>query len=89
MTRAVSATALAALVVGLLIGFLWWGTPTGRLRSELRDTRSNNDRLAQQLEELRAKSERVEAILATTAADLRHEKEMNSQLHLLVSQGRK
>ena len=89
MNKVLATTALAALIVGLLAGFLWWGMPTSRLRRELRDAHGDADRLGRQVEELRAKSERVEAVLKTTEADLRHEKEMNEQLHLLVSEGKK
>ena len=96
MKRSTIVLVIAAVIVGLLGGFLWWGIPTGRLKTELQDTRANADRLSQQLDDVRRQDRQLGAQLATqktrleaTERDLRLEKEMNNRLHLLVSQGKK
>lgn len=96
MSRLVVLTAVVAIVVGALAGYLWWGLPAGRLESELRDARASADRSAQQLAESRAQSQRLEAQLeaersrvSSAQRDLRREKEINSRLHMLVSEGKK
>jgi septal ring factor EnvC (AmiA/AmiB activator) len=87
---------LVAVIVGLLAGFLWWGIPTGRLETELQDARAGAARLSQQLDDLQKRDRDLAAELKaqktrleTTERDLRVEKDMNSRLHLLVSQGKK
>ena len=96
MSRLTLGTGVVAVVVGVLLGFLWWGAPSGRLQGRLQEAQANAVRLGQQVDDLRAQNERVEvqlkaerARLLTTEDDLRREKEMNSRLHVLVSQGKK
>jgi septal ring factor EnvC (AmiA/AmiB activator) len=96
MTRPVLITALAAVLVGLLVGFLWWGLPTTRLQAELRGSQAGAERLEQQLEETHAQRQRLEAQLKAekaqreaAAADLRREQERSARLQQLISQGKK
>lgn len=96
MNRLLVASVAGAVLVGILVGFLWWGLPTGRLQTELRDARSTVDRLGQQLDELRAENERLQARLKAeqgrlkaTESDLRREKETTARLQLLISEGKK
>ena len=96
MNRLVVVTAVVAVLVGGLGGFLWWGLPSSRLESELRDARGSADRLAQQLDESRTQSQRLEAQLKAekaraqeAEADLRREKQISSRLQMLVSEGKK
>lgn len=95
MSKLSVATGVVAVVIGLLVGFLWWG-PSGRLQSSLRDEQGNAARLGQQVDDLRAQNERMEAQLKAERArvqaaedDLRREKELNARLHGLVSHGKK
>jgi outer membrane murein-binding lipoprotein Lpp len=90
--------AMILVIVGavILAGCLWWGIPSGRLKTELQDVRASADRLSPQLDDLQkrdrdlaAELKAQKARLATTEQDLRAEQEMNSRLHLLVSQGQK
>jgi hypothetical protein len=60
MNRPVLITAIAAILVGVLVGFLWWGLPTTRLQAELAGREADGDRLGRQLEEARAQQERLE-----------------------------
>ena len=89
MSRLVTVTALAAALVGVLAGFLWWGMPTGHLQTELRSAQSNADRLGEQVGQLSAANEKLGAQLKAVEADLRREKEVNARLHMIVSQGKK
>ena len=96
MNRPVLITAAAAVLVGLLVGFLWWGLPTNRLQTELRGSQAGAERLGQQLEEARAQSRRLEEQLKTEkaqreaeAGELRREKERSARLQELISRGKK
>jgi septal ring factor EnvC (AmiA/AmiB activator) len=96
MHRLVALTAVVAVLVGALAGYLWWGLPTSRLGSELREARSSAERLGQQLADMRAQREQLEAQLKaekarreTLETDLKREKEVSARLHRLVSEGKK
>lgn len=89
MNRLAAVTALVALLVGVLAGFLWWGIPTRRLATELTDTQSRADRLERELGELRGRLKTEASRLETAEKDLSREKAMNQRLQLLVSQGKK
>jgi septal ring factor EnvC (AmiA/AmiB activator) len=96
MNRPVFITAIVAILIGLLAGFLWWGMPSGRLQAQLRDAKASTERLEQQMAEQRSQGERLDAELKaqkvkleTAETDLRREKEMNARLNLMVSHGKK
>ena len=96
MNRPVFITAVAAVLVGLLVGFLWWGLPTNRLQTELRGSQAGGERLGQQLEEARAQGQRLEEQLKAEKAqreaaadELRREKERSARLQGVISRGKK
>jgi len=96
MSRSLVVVTLVAVVLGVLVGFLWWGVPTRRIQDELAQVRASADRLSQQMEALQQRERDLSAQLAlqkthleTAERDLKAEREMNSRLHLLVSQGKK
>lgn len=89
MNRLVVATALVAVLVGVLGGFVWWGVPARRAQSELRDAQSAAERVGQEASELRAQLITEKSRRHTVESDLRTVQEMNSRLHLLVSEGKK
>jgi uncharacterized protein YoxC len=89
MNRSVAVGALVALLVGLLAGFLWWGTSERRLQAELDDARGRAGRLEQQMQDLQTKTQQLQAELKTMQDDLNREKELNSRLNELVSRGKK
>jgi hypothetical protein len=89
MNRLTVIVAVVTLVLGLLAGYLWWGLPGDRLRSEAGDARARADRLEEQLGQLRGQLKTEKSRLEAAEADLRREKAMTSRLQLLVSQGKK
>jgi hypothetical protein len=89
MNRLVVGTALVAILVGTLGGYLWWGVPARRAESEFRDAQSAAERVGQEAAELRAQLAAEKSRRQTVEGDLRTVKEMNSRLHLLVSDGKK
>lgn len=96
MNRIVLGSAIIALLVGGVAGFLGSGWRSGSLQTQLQDAQANVARFEQQVGELRAQNDQIGAQLKaelaraqSTETDLRREKEMNARLHLLVSNGRK
>jgi len=89
MNRLAVVTAVVALLVGVLAGFLWWGIPTRRLATQLTDTQSRAERLERELGELRGRLRTETSRLEAAEKDLSREKAMNQRLQLLVSQGKK
>lgn len=96
MNRLVAITAVVSVLVGGLGGFLWWGLPSGRLESELRDAETSANRLAQELDESRSQNQRLgtqlkaeQARVEAAERDLRAEKEISARLHMVVSDGKK
>ena len=88
MNRLVALSALVALLVGLLVGFLWWGMPMRQVQAKLDETQARAGRLEQQLADLQTKTQQLEARLKTAEADLDREKEMNRRLERLVGAGK-
>jgi uncharacterized protein YoxC len=89
MNRPVAVSALVALLVGLLAGFLWWGMSDSRLQAELDDARSRAGRLEQQLQDVQTRTQQLQTQVKTMQDDLNREKELNSRLNELVSRGKK
>ena len=78
MTRMI-ATAVGAVLVGVLAGFLWWGTSANRLRDELRDLQTRH---ADELGALQNK-------LKKTEEELQSERERRARLEQALSEGKK
>jgi hypothetical protein len=78
MTRVI-AIAVGAALVGLLAGFLWWGTSANRLRDELGALR------ARQADELNA----LQSKLKKTEEELQSERERRARLEQALSEGKK
>lgn len=78
MTRMI-AIAVGAAVVGLVAGFLWWGTSANRLRDELRAVQT---RQADELGALQSK-------LKKTEEELQSERERRARLEQALSEGKK
>ena len=81
MNRTGTIVAIVALVIGLLVGFLWWGTGTQRLEKQLADARAATQAVERQLEaaqtEAQKAAEKVKAVeerLAAVEADLARER---------------
>ena len=73
MNRTGTIVAIVALVIGLLVGFLWWGTGTQRLEKQLADARAATQAVERQLEaaqtEARKAAEKVKAVEADLARE--------------------
>jgi len=78
----VIAIAVGALLVGVLGGFLWWGTMANRLRDEVRA-------LQNQRADTDAELKGVQAKLKKTEEELQAERERRSRLEQVISEGRK
>jgi septal ring factor EnvC (AmiA/AmiB activator) len=96
MDKRVVITGLAALLVGLLAGFLWWGVPTQRLQSRLGETRQRLGALEQDLDKSRSQARAAEAELKATQERLKGleealvaEKERRRRLEEMITRGRK
>ena len=96
MNRMVAITTIAGLLVGILVGFLWWGVPTQRLQGELGEARKRIDTLEKQSDETQTQTRAAQAEvksmqtrLEAMEKDLRVVREQRDRLERMVSQGRK
>lgn len=93
MGRIATIVVLVGLLVGLGFGYLWWGVPLQRLKTELADTRTRVETLEkQQPAAPTARPDEVKELqdqIKSLEADLERERQMRSRLEGVVSQGRK
>ncbi|MBI2155097.1 MAG: hypothetical protein HYU24_15560 [Candidatus Rokubacteria bacterium] len=96
MNRPVAIAAIVGLLVGVLVGFLWWGMPTQQMQTELAETRKRADAFERQVAEAQAQSRGVQGELKaletrvkTAEEDLRLERDRRSKLEMILSKGRK
>ena len=82
MTRMIAIAVVAGLAVGVLAGFLWWGTAANRLRDEVRA-------LQNQQADADTTLKGVQSKLKKTEEELQSERERRARLELVLSQGRK
>jgi len=73
---------VGAAIVGVLAGFLWWGTAANRLRDEVRA-------LQNQQADADAALKGMQSKLKKTEEELQSERERRARLELVISQGRK
>jgi hypothetical protein len=76
------AIAVGAAVVGVLAGFLWWGTAANRLRDDVRA-------LQTQLADADTLFKGLQAKLKKTEEELQSERERRARLELVISEGKK
>ncbi len=81
MTRMI-AIAVGAALVGVLAGFLWWGTAANRLRDDVRALQNRQADADVTLKDVQGK-------LKKTEDELQVERERRERLELVLSQGRK
>ncbi len=95
MQRGAVIVGIAVLIIGLGAGYLWWGVPTSRMRTELSDARGRVEALEKELAGRRmetARPDEMEALRARVRAleeELAQERLMRSRLEAIVSEGRK
>jgi hypothetical protein len=83
------AIVLVAAVLGVFVGHLWWGRPAAQLDTELRETRSQADKLGQEVEALRVSNKQLKEQLSTAQQELGTARDMNMRLHKVISENRK
>ncbi len=79
MTRMIAIAVVAGLAVGVLAGFLWWGTAANRTRDELRALQTK------QADEVKGLQDK----LKKTEEELQSERERRGRLEQALSQGKK
>lgn len=84
MTRVIAIAVVAGLI-GLLVGFLWWGTAARRMQEDLRALQGQQADAQLAREELKS----LQTKLKKTEDELQSERERRSRLEVIVSQGRK
>jgi len=89
MNRLVLATALVALFAGVLGGFFLWGVPSRHVRTELAASQETAERIGKEAADLRKELTAEKSRRQALEREVRTAAEMNSRLHLLVSEGRK
>lgn len=85
MTRITMIAGIAGLLVGVLVGFLWWGTAGRRLQAELQSLKGQQVAAEVAHEQLKS----VQAQLKRTQDELASERERRARLEVIVSEGRK
>jgi F0F1-type ATP synthase membrane subunit b/b' len=81
--------AIVAILVGLLIGWLYWGTGSRTLQDELARVRTQAEQAARQEQAAGAKLAQIETQLRELQAELAREKAAREALEGRVSRGRK
>jgi uncharacterized protein HemX len=76
---------IAGLLLGGLVGFLWWGVPLREMREEVQALKGQQVAAEVAREERKA----VESRLKRTEEELRSEKDRRSKLEDILSRGRK
>jgi uncharacterized protein HemX len=76
---------IAGLLLGGLVGFLWWGVPLRQMREEVQALKGQQVAAEVAREERKA----VESRLKRTEEELRSEKDRRSKLEDILSHGRK
>ena len=96
MNRVMAIGTIAALVIGLLAGFLYWGLPARQLRAELGQAREQPAALERELEASRQQTTKVETELRAAQQrlkeleqDLAFERGRRDKLEAILSRGRK
>lgn len=96
MNRPVTVIGIAALLVGLLVGYLWWGSPWSGTRREATEARGRLEEVGRRLAEAeaaqRASEERLKGLAARVGeleGELTQERQRRSRLEVIISEGRK
>lgn len=90
--KKITIVAVIAILVGLLIGYLYWGTQIKNLDAQLGDLRqqlAEAEKTVAREKELTGKVESLEAQLKQLADQLAAEKEKREKVQAQVSKGKK
>ena len=91
--KTVVAVGIACVLVGLLIGYVFWGLGSDKLTRELAEMKAQLTAEPQRAEErqrrVEAQLKQAESRLEKVAEDLEFERQRRVKLELLLSEGRK
>lgn len=85
MMRIIMIAGIAGVLVGVLAGFLWWGTAVRRMQADLQSLKDQQVAAEVAQEQLKG----VRAQLKRTQDELASERERRARLEVIVSEGRK
>lgn len=85
MMRIIMIAGIAGVLVGVLAGFLWWGTAVRRMQADLQSLKDQQMAAEVAQEQLKG----VRAQLKRTQDELASERERRARLEVIVSEGRK
>ncbi len=89
MNRIAVGLAVIGLVIGGLVGYLWWGQPSRRLNQELAQVQTKLGDATRTIEELSGKLKAAEQQIQTLGDELKAERELRQRYEGLVGRGRK
>jgi uncharacterized protein HemX len=90
--KKVTIVGIVAILIGLLVGYLWWGAQTKSLQGELDQLKSRlaeAQKAATREKELSEKLATMEAQLKQMSDDLAKEKARREQMQTQISKGKK
>ncbi len=95
MGRVAAIVGIVALLIGLSVGYLWWGRPLERARDAAVDARGRVEALEREAAAAKTSTARPDEVaglrerIAALEAELEQERQMRLRLEAVVSQGRK
>lgn len=89
MNRIAVGLAVIGLVIGGLVGYLWWGQPSQRLNQELAQVQTQLGDATRTIEDLSGKLKNAEAQIKMLGDELTAERELRQRYEAVVGRGRK
>jgi hypothetical protein len=89
MNRITVGVGVVGLVIGLLVGYLWWGQTARRLAVEVPRLEGQIGEFKRQSEDLQVRLTTAEGKLKGLGDELRTERELRQRYEGLVGRGRK
>lgn len=92
MGRIAAIVGVVALVIGLAVGYLWWGRSLERARQSADEARARIEALERDAKTPTARPDEIAGLrarLQALEAELEQERQMRMRLEAVVSQGKK
>jgi len=89
MNRIAVGTGVVGLIIGLLVGYLWWGQAVKRLAADVPRLESQVAEFKRQSEDLQLRLTTAETRLTGLTDELRSERALRQRYETLVGSGRK
>jgi cell division protein FtsB len=89
MNRTATVVGIVALIIGLLVGYLYWGQTAGKLRADVTRLDQLVADAKQQTEDLKTRLGNAEAQVKTLGEQLQTEKDLRQKYEGMVSRGKK